>query len=220
MISGIVIRRLLKQALMRPKLVIKIAPALDCQQKLSKRVIGSAFGYSELKHANKPFCVAIVCGCSCSTHRTLESFHQESGSCFESSILVPLIRMKDGPGYRKLNKFDGRDHQVCRHLIVKGNVVSASRAQNSHALSCDRPAGLQRYLRTSPPSLPVSVDRAKHSAQCCSPCLDRHSASFCGELRSIFLHHPFDPVFPHHEQSRQFAMASAYHPVHATLQSL
>src|SRR5712692_576967 len=119
MISGIVIRRLLMQRFMRPKLVIKIAPALCFLQKLSKRVIGSAFGYSELKHANKPFCIAIVGGCSCSTHRTLKSFHQESASCFESSILAPLIRMKDGAGYRKLNEFDGRDNQVCTHLIVK-----------------------------------------------------------------------------------------------------
>src|SRR5258708_16606045 len=130
MISGIVIRRLRMQALMRPELVIKSAPALGLLQKRSKRVIGSAFGYSELKHANKPFCIAIVCGCSCSTHRTLESFHQESGSCFESSILAPLIRMKDGAGYRKLNEFDGRDHQVCTHLIVK---------RKREAMSCPLP---------------------------------------------------------------------------------
>src|SRR6267154_772413 len=85
MISGIVIRRLLMQSLMRPVLVIKIAPALGFPQKLSQRAIGPAFGYSELKHAHKPFCIAIVCGCSCSTHGTLEAFLQESGSCFENS---------------------------------------------------------------------------------------------------------------------------------------
>src|SRR5881396_1062716 len=104
---------------MRPVLIIKIAPALCCPQKLSKRAIRLTCGYSELKYANKPFCVAIVCGCSCSTHGALEPFHQESGSCFESSILAPLIRMKDGACYRKLNEFDSRNHQVCTHLIVK-----------------------------------------------------------------------------------------------------
>src|SRR5260370_32481505 len=119
MISGIVIRRLLLQPFMRPVLVIKIAPALGFPQKLSKRAIGSAFGYGELKYANKPFCIAIVGGCSRSTHGALEPFHQESSSCFESSILAPLIRMKDGAWYRKLNEFDSRNHQVCTHLIVK-----------------------------------------------------------------------------------------------------
>src|SRR2546427_17243 len=119
MISGIVIRRLLLQSLMRPVLVIKIAPVLGFPQKLSKCAIGPAFGDSELKHANKPFCIAIVCGCSCSTHGPLESFPQESGSCFESSILAALIRMKDGARHRKLHEFDGRDNQVCTHLIVK-----------------------------------------------------------------------------------------------------
>src|SRR5712692_9028412 len=130
MISGIMIRGLLMQCFMRPVLVIKIAPALSFSQKFSQCTIGAAFGYSELKHANKPFCIAIVCGCSCSTHGTLESFHQESGSCFESSILAPLIRMKDGAGHRKLNEFDGRDHQVCTHLIVK---------RKRKAMSCPLP---------------------------------------------------------------------------------
>src|SRR5712691_7750823 len=130
MISGILIRRLLMQSLMRPVLVIKIAPALGFPQKLSKRAIGAAFGYSQLKHANKPFCIPIVCGCSCSTHGTLESFHQESGSCFESSILAPLIKMKDGARHRKRNEFDGRDNQVCTHLIVK---------RERKAMSCSLP---------------------------------------------------------------------------------
>src|SRR5258708_8212363 len=107
------------QSFMRPVLVIKIAPALSFSQKFSKRTIGAAFGYGELKHANKPFCVAIVCGCSCSTHGALESFPQESGSCFESSILAALISMKDSAGHRKLHEFDGRNNQVCTHLIVK-----------------------------------------------------------------------------------------------------
>src|SRR5258708_40270319 len=115
---------------MRPALIIKITPAPCFPQKLSKHAIGPSFGYSELTYANKPFCIAIVGGCSCSTHRTLESFHQESGSCFESSILAPLIRMKDGAGYRKLNEFDGRDHQVCTHLIVK---------RKREAMSCPLP---------------------------------------------------------------------------------
>jgi|GEM_PF-7070982 len=63
MISGIVIRRLLMQALMWPQLVIKINPALCFAEKFSQRAIGPAFGYSELENANKPFCIAIVCGC-------------------------------------------------------------------------------------------------------------------------------------------------------------
>src|SRR5260370_9315764 len=118
------------QSFMRPVLVIKIAPALSFSQKFSKRTIGAAFGYGELKHANKPFCVAIVCGCSCSTHGALESFPQESGSCFESSILAALISMKDSAGYRKLHEFDGRDNQVCTHLIVK---------RQRQAMSCPLP---------------------------------------------------------------------------------
>src|SRR5207248_3474237 len=66
----------------------------------------------------------------------------------------------------------------------KGNGVSVSRAQSSHALSCDPPGGFQRYLRTSPPDLLVFVDHAVNLVQCCSLSLDRHSASFCDELRS------------------------------------
>src|SRR5947209_1600655 len=105
---------------MRPLLIIKIAPARSFSRSPSQRAIGTAVRYGKLKHAHKPFCIAIVCGCSCSTHGTLEAFLQESGSCFESSILATLIRMKDGARRRKLHEFDGRDHQVCTHLIVKG----------------------------------------------------------------------------------------------------
>src|SRR5713226_7770475 len=104
------------QSFMRPVLVIKIAPALSFSQKFSQCTIGAAFGYGELKHANKAFCIAIVCGCSCSTHGTLEAFPQESGSCFQSSILAALVRMKESARHRKLNEFDGRDHQVCTQL--------------------------------------------------------------------------------------------------------
>src|SRR5712692_2560207 len=92
MISGIMIRGLLMQCFMRPVLVIKIAPALSFSQKFSQCTIGAAFGYGELRHANKAFCIAIVCGCSCSTHGTLEAFPQESGSCFQSSILAALVQ--------------------------------------------------------------------------------------------------------------------------------
>jgi hypothetical protein len=68
MLSGIVVRRLLMQALMWPILIIKIDPALSFPQKLSQGTIGPAFGYSELKNANEPFCVAIVGGRPCSAH--------------------------------------------------------------------------------------------------------------------------------------------------------
>jgi hypothetical protein len=54
MISGIVIRRLLIQALMWPHLGIKIDPALGFVEEFSQRAIGPASGYSELKYANEP----------------------------------------------------------------------------------------------------------------------------------------------------------------------
>ena len=152
MISGIVIRRLLMQSLMRPKLVIKIAPALCFPQKLSQRAIGPALRYGELKHTDKPFCIAIVCGCPCSTHGAWEAFHQESGSCFESSILAALIRMKDGARYRKLNEFDSRNHQVCTHLIVKCERKAMScplpeRKTSTHFRAISQ-LDAQRYRRT------------------------------------------------------------------------
>src|SRR5947209_763269 len=119
MISGIVIRRLLIQAFMWPQLVIKIDPALGFVEKFSQRAIGPTSGYSELKYANEPFCITIVCGRPRSTHGALKSFHQERRSRLLGSILAALIRMKDGSRNRELNLVDRGNHQVGTHLIIK-----------------------------------------------------------------------------------------------------
>src|SRR6266571_5270042 len=119
MLFSILVRRLLMQALMWPILMIKIDPALGFPQKISQRPIGPAFGYSELKNANEPFCVAVVGGRSCAANRTHEAFHQERRSRLLSSILAALIRVKDGARNQELNQFDRGNNQIRTHLIIK-----------------------------------------------------------------------------------------------------
>src|SRR5437016_6297207 len=96
MISGMVIRRLLLQALMWPILIIKIDPALGFPQELPKCAIGTTFGNGKLEHAHKPLGVAIVGRGSCATHRAHEAFRQERCSRLLRSILAALIGIKDG----------------------------------------------------------------------------------------------------------------------------
>src|SRR4051794_35076306 len=69
--------------------------------------------------ANKALGVAIIGWGASSAHRTHEAFRQECRSRLESSILAPLIRMKDGTRYRELHELDGGHHQIRTHLIIK-----------------------------------------------------------------------------------------------------
>jgi hypothetical protein len=185
MISGILIRRLLTQSFMRPVLIIKIDPALGFLQKLSQCAIGPAFGYSELKNANKPLCVAIVCRRPCSTHRAHEAFPQEHRSRLLGSILAALIRMKDGARNRELNELDRRNHQIRTHLIVKRQRKAMTcpfpECKAATHFRAIRQLDFKDILRTSPPDLLAFGDHAGHWVQCCSLCLDRHNASFCDE---------------------------------------
>src|SRR5216683_1971438 len=75
-------------------------------------------------------------------------------------------------------------HAFDSQTPAKGNGVSVSRAQSSLALSCDPLGEFQRYLRTALPYLLTFGDHAGHLGQYCSLYQDRHSASFCDELRS------------------------------------
>src|SRR5712692_9268435 len=96
--------------------------------------------------------------------------------------------MKDGARNRELNEFDRGNYQIRTHLIIK---------RQRQAMACpfpDRKAAAhfrtisqvdaQRCLRTAPPDLLALGDHAGYWGQYCSPCLDRHTASFCDELRS------------------------------------
>src|SRR5262249_31636514 len=100
--------------------MIKIDPSFCCSQEISQRSIRPAFGYRELKLADKALGVAIIGWGASSAHRTHEAFRQQCRSRLESSILAALIRMKDGARYRELHELDGGHHQIRTHVIIKG----------------------------------------------------------------------------------------------------
>src|SRR6516165_516999 len=87
--------RALSQTFMRAKSIVEIDPRLSCTQKISQRLIRTAFRYSELEAAHKALGKAIIGRCPGPTHRLHKSFLHQELSRLQSAILLALITMPD-----------------------------------------------------------------------------------------------------------------------------
>ena len=166
----------------------EVHPVFCCPQKLSERARRSALGDRELDLAHQAFGRAVLSRRPCSAHRPLTAFAPESVARLLSSLLtaLPDRSANSCQALRRRPAHGGRPpgQHACAHpRRGPGGVVCVCSGPSPHGLWFDQPTALHRDQPRRALSLPESSRLAASVAPCCSPGLDRPSASSCDEPR-------------------------------------